>query len=156
MAELNSNISDYQRYIDNQLTYEDSNGNEKPIYVALMDKYNNKADCCIARMDYLKTKIDEYNSIVDSSQNTLREIKKQVDMKTFLENYALEIVYAESDKDLLWKELISFERDDVYNNSNFIAADLDDEVKFENTELLVEEAISEIKKACELFGSKYG
>lgn len=107
------------------------------IYNALLKKY-------MDFKNYIETVINEYQGYVDSDNarmavidKRLKEINTSCNLKSYL-------------GDSLYKELLSFKREEVYNNPNFISDGLNDSQLMKRIEEFIETAKEELAKACQL------
>lgn len=117
----------------------DEDGNatvsDQTMYEVLMEKYT-------AFADKIRRILDEYTSIVTNLKeeneailNEIKEINEACNIKNYLGTE-------------LYNELISFKREQTYENQNFTSNVVDESVLMENVEEFILRARQEIAKAC--------
>lgn len=107
------------------------------IYNALLKKY-------IGFKNYIEIIINEYQSYVDTANTRINVIDKR--LGEINESCRLETYLGSQ----LYNELLSFKREEVYSNSNFISDGLDDSQLMKRIEEFILTAKEELAKACQL------
>ncbi|MCI9077320.1 MAG: hypothetical protein HFH68_00145 [Lachnospiraceae bacterium] len=134
---LNNDIASSHNYAFYYAINTNGTKSSETVYDALLKKY-------IYFKNYIESVINEYQGYVDKDNDRIEAIDKrlnEINAACNLENYLGKTLY---------NELLSFKREQVYNNNNFISDGLDDSQLMARIEELIDLAKEELAKACQL------